>query len=455
MKKILLSLIIAGCLFACDDETLNPIVQPIAQTSEPMYITSTTATLVGNVLTGGGTVQERGFYYTEYTYDMKVSDYTPITLQQEVMKGTQVVCTQDSEFSYSLENLEGDTDYYYLAYARTEMGISYGDPVLFATSDGDVIPVLSITETVKDEVNRNVIIKANIDAPGGAPIEEMGLVWSKEVAQPTIENGTKINIDVVLGAFEISLSDLVTFTKYYYRIFAKNKYGVGYSEPMMVMFVGDKFTDPRDKNTYKIKQYGNCIWMVENFRYVPADRLNKGIWVQGYNGSSAEEAMQSENYAIYGCLYDYQTAKDLAPEGWHLATDAEWNELEKLTDNAEEVLRLLELPFRVITLCTGDIGFGSAKTYDVEVWMPAQNKYREISSCSNMTDFQARRANIKFRRGPKGKPEFVHTLNGSGLAVGRTVAAILENNQQPDGSVVIPKVLVPYMGGVEKITPTK
>ncbi len=130
-------------------------------------------------------------------------------------------------------------------------------------------------------------------------------------------------------------------------------------------------------------------------------------------------------------------------------------ELEKLTDNAEEVLRLLELPFRVITLCTGDIGFGSAKTYDVEVWMPAQGKYREISSCSNMTDFQARRANIKFRRGPKGKPEFVHTLNGSGLAVGRTVAAILENNQQPDGSVVIPKVLVPYMGGVEKITPAK
>ncbi|ETJ01603.1 MAG: Serine-tRNA ligase, partial [Veillonella dispar DORA_11] len=116
---------------------------------------------------------------------------------------------------------------------------------------------------------------------------------------------------------------------------------------------------------------------------------------------------------------------------------------------------LLELPFRVITLCTGDMGFGSAKTYDVEVWMPAQGKYREISSCSNMTDFQARRANIKFRRRPKGKPEFVHTLNGSGLAVGRTVAAILENYQQADGSVVIPKVLVPYMGGVEVISPAK
>ena len=135
--------------------------------------------------------------------------------------------------------------------------------------------------------------------------------------------------------------------------------------------------------------------------------------------------------------------------------ETSYDELEKLTDNAEEVLRLLELPHRVITLCTGDIGFGSAKTYDVEVWMPAQDCYREISSCSNMTDFQARRANIKFRREPKGKPEFVHTLNGSGLAVGRTVAAILENNQQADGSVIVPKVLVPYMGGLEVIKPVK
>ena len=129
--------------------------------------------------------------------------------------------------------------------------------------------------------------------------------------------------------------------------------------------------------------------------------------------------------------------------------------LEEMVSHAENILKLLELPYRVITLCTGDMGFGAAKTYDLEVWVPAQNTYREISSCSNMTDFQARRANIKFRRGPKGKPEFVHTLNGSGLAVGRTVAAILENYQQADGSVVIPKVLVPYMGGVEVISPAK
>lgn len=126
-------------------------------------------------------------------------------------------------------------------------------------------------------------------------------------------------------------------------------------------------------------------------------------------------------------------------------------ELEKLVANAEAVLQLLELPYRVITLCTGDLGFSAAKTYDLEVWLPSFNTFREISSCSNFEDYQARRANIRFRRTPKGKVEYVHTLNGSGLAIGRTVAAILENYQQPDGSVAIPKSLQPYMGGLETI----
>ena len=123
-----------------------------------------------------------------------------------------------------------------------------------------------------------------------------------------------------------------------------------------------------------------------------------------------------------------------------------YEELEKLTNNAEKVLQLLNLPYRVILLCSGDMGFSSAKTYDIEVWLPSFEKYREISSCSNFEDFQARRANIKFRREAKAKPEFVHTLNGSGLAIGRTVAAILENYQQEDGSVLVPQVLVKYMG---------
>lgn len=127
-------------------------------------------------------------------------------------------------------------------------------------------------------------------------------------------------------------------------------------------------------------------------------------------------------------------------------------ELELLLDNSEEVLRRLELPYRVVELCTGDIGFSACRTFDIEVWLPGQNTYREISSCSNFGDFQARRAGIRFREDDKSKPEFVHTLNGSGLAVGRTVVAILENCQQEDGSVVIPMALRPYMGGLEKIT---
>jgi seryl-tRNA synthetase len=128
-----------------------------------------------------------------------------------------------------------------------------------------------------------------------------------------------------------------------------------------------------------------------------------------------------------------------------------YDELEALTKNAEEILKRLDLPYRTVVLCTGDVGFASEKTYDIEVWLPSQKTYREISSCSNTEAFQARRANIKFRPDGTGKTEFVHTLNGSGLAVGRTLIAILENYQQVDGSIAIPGALRPYMGGVEKI----
>lgn len=131
--------------------------------------------------------------------------------------------------------------------------------------------------------------------------------------------------------------------------------------------------------------------------------------------------------------------------------DKSYDEWEKLTSDAETILQRLGLPYRAITLCTGDMGFGSAKTTDLEVWLPSADTYREISSCTNFEDFQARRANIRFRPEAGAKPEFVHTINGSGLAVGRTLAAILENYQQEDGSVLIPDALVPYMGGLTKI----
>jgi seryl-tRNA synthetase len=131
--------------------------------------------------------------------------------------------------------------------------------------------------------------------------------------------------------------------------------------------------------------------------------------------------------------------------------ETSYDELEKLTLNAEEILKKLGIHYRTVSLCTGDLGFSSAKTYDLEAWLPGQDTYREISSCSNFEDFQARRAGIRFRR-ENGKVDFVHTLNGSGLAVGRTLVAVLENYQQKDGSVIIPEALRPYMKGIDRIT---
>jgi len=134
-----------------------------------------------------------------------------------------------------------------------------------------------------------------------------------------------------------------------------------------------------------------------------------------------------------------------------VSPEKSWEMLEELTGHAEAILQKLELPYRKMALCSGDMGFSAAKTYDLEVWLPAQNTYREISSCSNFESFQARRMQARFRN-EKNKPELVHTLNGSGLAVGRTLVAILENYQNADGSVTIPAALRPYLGGLEKLS---
>ncbi|GAB6178989.1 serine--tRNA ligase [Desulfotomaculum defluvii] len=182
-----------------------------------------------------------------------------------------------------------------------------------------------------------------------------------------------------------------------------------------------------------------------------------------------EEILSGEQLPIYHCAYSACFRAEAGAAGrdtrglirQHQFNKVElvkfskpedsFDELERLTANAEKVLQALGLPYRVVLLSTGDMGFSSAKTYDLEVWLPSYNAYKEISSCSNFLDFQARRANIKYRPTPKSKPEFVHTLNGSGIAVGRAVSAILENYQEADGSITVPPVLVPYMGGVERI----
>lgn len=180
---------------------------------------------------------------------------------------------------------------------------------------------------------------------------------------------------------------------------------------------------------------------------LPVDELPKGF--NAYSASFRSEA-GSAGRDTRGLIRQHQFNKIELVR--FVKPEESYEQLELLTGHAEKILQELKLPYRKLLMCTGDLGFTAAKKYDLEVWIPTQAMYREISSCSNFEDFQARRTNIRFRRDKGAKPEYVHTLNGSGLAVGRTVAAILENYQQADGSVVVPEVLRPYMGGVEVIT---
>ncbi len=167
--------------------------------------------------------------------------------------------------------------------------------------------------------------------------------------------------------------------------------------------------------------------------YTPCFRAEAGSWGRDVRGLVRQHQFNKVELMIFSLPED------------------SYSELEKLTNDAEDILKKLELPYRVVALCSGDLGFASAKTYDIEVWMPSRNDYMEISSCSNFESFQAKRANIRFKRKEKSRLEFVHTLNGSGLAIGRTVASILENYQNRDGSVSIPEILISYMDGLKII----
>ena len=201
---------------------------------------------------------------------------------------------------------------------------------------------------------------------------------------------------------------------------------------------------------------GDDLWLIPTAE-VPLTNLHAGdileedalpLYYTAYTPCFRREA-GSYGRDIRGFLRQHQFDK---VEMVKLSTpETSYDELEKLTANAEEVLQLLKIPYRVICLSTGDMGFGSSKTYDIEVWLPSQNKYREISSCSNCEDFQARRMNTRYRPKDGGKPRFVHTLNGSGIAIGRTLIAVIENYQQEDGSFLVPDVLRPYMNGVTTV----
>jgi seryl-tRNA synthetase len=218
--------------------------------------------------------------------------------------------------------------------------------------------------------------------------------------------------------------------------------------------------------TGQLPKFSNDLFKLENWEYfliptaeVPLTNLHTGEVLEesdlplAYTAQTPCFRSEAGSYGkdTRGLIRMHQFMKVEMVRFAH--PDDSYNQLERMRRHAEDLLERLELPYRTVVLCTADMGFASAKTYDVEVWLPGQNAYREISSCSNCEDFQSRRANIRFRPEGGGKPEFVHTLNGSGLPTGRTLVAVLENGQQKDGSVVLPKALVPYMGGVEAIEP--
>ena len=208
----------------------------------------------------------------------------------------------------------------------------------------------------------------------------------------------------------------------------------------------------------QFKCEGTDLWLIPTaevpltnfFAEQTMDAAMLPISVAGYTACFRSEA-GSYGKDVRGIIRQHQFQKVELVKIAHPAHSAA--DHEQLTRDAEAILQALELPYRVMNLCTGDLGFGAAQTYDLEVWLPSQGEYREISSCSNYGDFQARRANIRFRNGGKGKTELAHTINGSGLAVGRTWIAVLENYQQADGTVLIPAALQPYMGGLERIAP--
>ncbi|MFZ3212236.1 MAG: serine--tRNA ligase [Terriglobales bacterium] len=229
-----------------------------------------------------------------------------------------------------------------------------------------------------------------------------------------------------------------------YMVNADSMYGTG----QLPKFEADLFKVPHgDKNLYLIPTAEVPVTNLYRDEVLDAARLP--ISLTAYTPCFRSEA-GSYGKDVRGIIRQHQFQKVELVK--FARPEQSYDELEKLTNNAETVLQKLGLHYRVMALCTGDMGFSSAKTYDIEVWLPGQQLFREISSCSNFEAYQARRTNIRYKPEGKGKTEFVHTLNGSGLAIGRTWVAIVENYQQPDGSVVIPEVLRPYLGGTERIT---
>lgn len=336
MKNILLFLA-AVCLYACDsDNDRNPAVEPVTQAMYPVNVTTHSAILTGKQLTGGGTIEERGFYYL-CDETGKLTDLEETALHQILLQeGVYVKAGLDGLFQAKIDGLAKMKKFAVMSYVRTNVDDTYSTPIFFTTS-AEVAPSLSMSAEYESLGDTAVRVSCNIDAVGGEEILERGVVVSN-TPDPELENARKITAEAGYETYEMVVDQIQPLRKYYIRAYATNVYGTSYSQQVMVAFMADFFVDGRDGEKYTVKQYGNSIWMTQNFRYIPDGSLGSSVWVQGYDGTDVRAARGSENYALYGCLYSHDLAVAAAPVGWHLATDEEWNELEKIMGVSEEDL---------------------------------------------------------------------------------------------------------------------
>lgn len=312
---------------------LNPEVTPAVETRYPVNVTATSAELLADAPDGGAALDTRGFYWMYKQPEMLLPNgeinYNAVD-SILLKRGTKAAVALKGDFRSDIHDLLKDTALFVKAYAGNKAGLTYGKSVLFRSSKL-VPPVMAIAQKFTNLGDSAVVVSGEVKAVGGSLVTERGLVWGPH------ENPAMNNQKMVLGAgqgvFTDTIPSLEKFVKYYISAYAINSFGTTYSEPLIVLFIPPTFTDSRDGEVYTVKQYGGIIWMTQNFRHLPAVGNTAGIWVQGYMGSSVEEAKATAEYKKYGALYNLQQAIDLAPEGWHLATDEEWKKLEIISSD--------------------------------------------------------------------------------------------------------------------------
>jgi uncharacterized protein (TIGR02145 family) len=345
--KIIYSLAILSLIILftmCEDTTVyNPGVSPVMQTTMPINTTSYSTEFTSHALTGGGTFSEKAFYYikdAEAYGTMKEEELRDYILKN----GQKVSAPLTGPCIQKVEGLNSQTKYQVISFGKNENGESIGFPVAFTTNATDQLPELILNGVFEKVGETAAKINVEVVNIGSDYLVECGIVWSN-VKNPTIENGTKIiQANQQQGVFKLEIDNIKKLTSYYVRGYAIDKNRVTtYSDiELLILFIDPTFIDPRDGTVYTIKLYGGDIWMTQNFKYIP-ESFGGGVgpWIPNYNGTSVSEAKATEEYKTFGCLYPLDRAIELAPSGWHLATDEEWKRLEIISGMEAATAELL------------------------------------------------------------------------------------------------------------------